>query len=582
MTLVDQDALPEPTAEIHRPDTPLQGDGLSLGGLPVEEASLIDQACLDYENALRKELRKTGQPLSPDHFLEAVAERLRPVLFRELLRVEQDLWPRLTGFETVRFLGEGGMGRVYQVRRLENGAEVAVKLLLGGERDRVPRLKVLVGEHLAHIKHPNLVLPHCFLEDNGQTYLVMDFVPGEDLRKERGAFGLNDSNLGTRDWAERKQRFLDLFQGIVDGVDHLHQRGVMHRDLKPGNIILDGEGRPRVCDIGLARPLIGTDSFTITGAAVGSPPYMAPEQELGLSDLTLAVDVWALGAILYEFLTGLPPFVSEGPEGWKVDRKGKESEPVPPPSACNPRLAHDVDLDYLCASCLACKPTDRYQTAGDLAADLRRYRYGERIAPRQSWWQWFQGIPEALDRDMREEEYIRRHFWNLLTEAATSLIGHVGFFVLLSAAMPGQILWAWLLLAETSGGWVNWLWSQGRRRFSAMERDVMQLWAGMAIANAILLYLHCPLWGPVEAAEVVRVYPAWAVTLGLVFLVEGHLCWSRFYSVGVVFFAAAFLLPLAGLWAPVVYGLLYSATFIWLSLQGKPRRKTGSGETTVK
>src|SRR5262249_26491272 len=155
------------------------------------------------------------------------------------------------------------------------------------------------------------------------------------------------------------------------------------------------------------------------------------------------------------------------------------------------------------------------------------------------------------------------------------------FFLLLSAAMPGQVLWGWLLLAEISGGWVNWLWSKGRLPFSPMERDVMQLWTGVAIANAILLYLHCPLWGPVEAAEVVGVYPAWAVAHGLVFFVEGRLCWSRFYSVGATYFVAAVLLPLAGLWAPVAYGLLYSATFVWLSLQ-KKKRATGSSVTTVK
>src|SRR5262249_16197320 len=173
----------------------------------------------------------------------------------------------------------------------------------------------------------------------------------------------------------------------VDAVEHLHQRGVMHRDLKPGNVMLDGEGRPRVCDFGLARPLMETDRFTRTGDAAGTPPYMAPEQAEGCSDLTLTVDVWALGAILYEFLTGLPPFVSEGRKGGEADDKRRRREPVPPPSACNTRLARDVDLDYLCGRCLALNPAERY-SATELAADLRRYRLGGGgIAPRQSWWQ---------------------------------------------------------------------------------------------------------------------------------------------------------------------------------------------------
>jgi serine/threonine protein kinase len=576
-----EDAVPEPTTEIHRPADPPQGDGLSWADLPLEDVHLIDQNCRDYEEALHRELHASGRPLSLDPFLGAAAERLHPVLRRELGRVEEEWWPRLPGYETLRFLGEGGMGRVYQARRLADGEEVAVKRLLGGERDRVPRLRRLV-EHLAHINHPNLVRLHDILAHNGRTYLVMDLVRGKDLGQERGAFMLNDSALGARDWADRKRRFLDLFQDIADAVAHLHQRGVMHRDLKPENVLLDGQGRARVCDIGLARLLEETDPITRTGCAAGTPRYMAPEQARGCSDLTLAVDVWALGAILYEFLIGLPPFVSEGPNGRRVAEDRKQAEPVPPPTSSNTRLARDVDLNYLCGRCLDLNPAERY-SAADLAADLRRYRQGVGgIAPRQSWWQRLKGFVVGLKRPLRDEDYHRRHVWNLRTEAATSLVGHVGFFVLLSAAMPGQVLWAWLLLAEISGGWVNWLWNKGRRAFTPMERDVMQLWTGLAIADAILLYLYCPLWGPVEAAEAVRFYPGWAVALGLVFFVEGHLCWSRLYSFGVAFFAAALLLPLAGLWAPVAYGLLYSATFVWLSLQGKPGRPTGSSEKTIK
>jgi serine/threonine protein kinase len=579
LTLVEEHSVPEPVTEIYRPENPSQGDGLSLADLPVEDAELIVQTCEDYENALVEELGKTGRPLSPDPFLEALAERLRHVLRRELERLKNEWWPRLPGYETLRFLGKGGMGRVYQMRDLADGEEVAVKLLLGAELARVPRLRRIVA-HLAYIDHPSLVRLYDILVDNSRTYLVMEFVRGKDLGRERGTLGLNAPNLGERDWANRKQRFLDLFQDIADAVVHLHQR-IIHRDLKPENVILDGEGRAHVCDVGLARLLEETDPLTVAGFAVGSRPYMAPEQAQACRDLTLAVDVWALGAILYEFLTGLPPFVSEGPNGRQVAENRKQTEPVPPPSSCNPRLACDVDLDYLCGRCLALNPAERY-SAAELADDLRDYRHGKWIAPRQTWWQWLKGVPGALKQPLRDEDYHRRHFRNFLVEAGTSLAGHVGFFLLLSAAMPGQVLWGWLLLAEISGGWVNWLWSKGWRPFSPMERDVLHLWTGLAIADAILVYLHCPLWGPVEAAEAVRFYPAWAVAQGLVFFVEGRLCWSRLYFVGAAFFAAAVLLPLAGLWAPVAYGLLYSATFVWLSLQGKPERPTGSSETTIK
>jgi serine/threonine-protein kinase len=563
----------QPLTEVPRRESPPEEADLS-----VEDRKLIEPTCIAYENALIAELKKSGLPASSDPFLEAVPERLRPALRTELRGVEDDWWPRLPGYETLLCLGGGGMGRVYKARRLADGEEVAFKLLLGGELDRVHRLRGLVEERLAHIDHPNLVRLHGFVEDNSRTYLVMDLVRGNDLRREHGTLALNGSGLGTAAWGDRKKRLLDLFQEIADAVVQLHHRGVMHRDLKPGNVVLDHEGHPKICDYGLARPQNESDQFPLTVGVVGTRFYMAPEQARGCSDLTLAVDIWALGAILYEFLTDLPPFVSRE---LLVEDHRKQTEPgPPPPSSFNVRLAHDIDLDYLCVRCLTLNPAERY-SAPELAADLRRYRHGEGIAPRQSWWQWVQGVPAALKREMRDEEYHRRHRWSLLTEAVTSLVGHVGFCVLLNLAMPGQVLWAWLLVEEILGGWVNYLWKKGRRPFTPMERDVMQLWTGVAIANAILLYLHCPFWGPVEPKEAIRFYPAWAVTNGLVFFVEAHLCWSRFYFVGAAFFAAALLLPLTGLWAPVAYGLLYSAIFVWLSWQGRSEPPAPSSVTTV-
>jgi serine/threonine-protein kinase len=270
-----------------------------------------------------------------------------------------------------------------------------------------------------------------------------------------------------------------------------------------------------------------------------------------------------MGAMLYELLTGRPPFVSST-KVVDLDRKLKEDGPSAP-STRNPQLPGDLDLDHICAKCLARDPAHRYQTAAELALDLRRKRAGERLVPRPSWWQWLRSKSD-LSRPLRDEDYFKRHTWKLLREATTALAGHVGFFLLLSAGMPGQALWACLLVTEFLGGWVNWLWDASRRTFSPMERDVLQLWAGFCIVCFILMSLHCPLWGPVEPTEAVRFYPAWAAVLGMVYFIEGRLCWSRLYYVGFLFFAAALALPLTGLWAPVVYGLLYSGTFVWFSL----------------
>jgi serine/threonine protein kinase len=247
LTLVEEDAVPEPATEIHRPENPSQGDGLWSAVLPVEDEELIVRTCEDYEKALIEELHTSGRLLlSLDPFLEKVAERLRSALRRELLRVEmrvkEEWWPQLPGYETQRFLSKGGMGRVYQMRRWADGKEVAVKLLLGAELTRVPRLRLIV-ERLAQIDHRNLVPLYDLTVDNSRTYLVMEFIRGKDLGQERGTLRLSVPNLGESDWANRKKRILNLFQDIADAVDHLHQRGVIHRDLKPENVILDGEGR---------------------------------------------------------------------------------------------------------------------------------------------------------------------------------------------------------------------------------------------------------------------------------------------------------------------------------------------------
>jgi serine/threonine protein kinase len=531
--------------------------------LTLEDADRIHRDCLAYEESLKEELQKSGRPLSLDPFLDAVPEALRPVLRRELLAIEREWWPCLPGYETLRFLGNGGMGRVYQARCLVTGDEVAIKLLLGGERERRWRLAQLAE---AHIEHEHLVAIHGFLEHAGDSYLIMELVNGEDLGKQRERLRLDDSGLGLREWQLRKQQVVLLLKQIAEAMGHLHRRGVMHRDLKPGNVLLDASGQPHICDFGLAKEVDAAGGPTATAAVVGTYLYMAPEQARGEADLTLAADVWSLGAILFELLTGRPPFVS--PTSGKVDAGQKQRASCPPlPSTLNPRLVGDIDLDHICRRCLALDPSERYQDAAALAADLGDYLVGKPVAPRANWWERLLGRLGTWNKPIRDEGYFPRHAWSLLREAATSLVAHLGLFALLLAGLPGQVLWLWLVGAAVSPGWVSWFWFIRRRTMTPMERDVLQLWGGVAVANLVLFALYCPFWGPAPPAEVVRFYPGCAVVLGLVFFAEGHFCWDRFYWVGAAYFAAALVLPLAGICAPVVFGLLYATTFVWLGLQ---------------
>lgn len=532
----------------------------SWNELPSEDGNRIHQECLAYEKALVQELDKSGRPPPLDRFVDALPEPLRPVLRRELLAIEREWWPCLPGYETVLFLGMGGMGRVYRVRCLATNQEVAIKRLLGGERERRGRLA-----RLASIKHEHLVEIYGFLEDEDNAYLIMQLIDGRDLAKQLDELCLDDQRLRIHAWHERKRRVVALMAQIAEAVRHLHHRSVMHRDLKPNNVLLDLKGQAYVCDFGLAKEVGASDGPTEPAVALGTRKYMAPEQARGTADLTLAADVWSLGAMLYEWLTGRPPFVS--PNGLLAEDR-KEGEDGPPlPSTVNDRLAGDPDLDHICARCLAREPGNRYQDAAALADDLHRYLDGQPVAPRETWRDWFSRKKRALNRDRREEDYYRRHSWSLLREAATALVAHLGMFALLQSGVPGQVLWLWLIVTEVSPGWLNWLIAIGRRAMSPMERDVLQLWAGVGVANLVLFALYCPFWGPASAADVVRYYPGLAVVLGLVFFAEGHFCWDRFYWVGAVYFGAALLLPQAGIWAPVAFGLLYTTTFVWLGSQ---------------
>ncbi len=276
-------------------------------------------------------------------------------------------WRFLGDYELLEEIARGGLGVVYRARQLGLNREVAVKLLrtgaLAGEEEaRRFRAEATAA---AALDHPHIVPIYEVGEHEGQPYFSMRLVSGRDL----GAV--------TREGSLPPHRAAELVATVADAVQHAHERGLLHRDLKPSNVLLDAEGAPHVTDFGFARRLDTDAAFTLSGQVLGTPGYLAPEQAAGRRDLTVACDVYGLGALLYHLLTGRAPFVGDSPA--VVLRQTLEAEP-PPPRLLNPAVPRDLETITLKA--LAKEPRARYATARALADDLRRHLRDEPICAR--------------------------------------------------------------------------------------------------------------------------------------------------------------------------------------------------------
>jgi hypothetical protein len=274
--------------------------------------------------------------------------------------------PQIPGYSVDAMLGSGGMGVVYKARQHALGRSVAVKMLLAGPFAGPQDLMRFRRETaaLACLQHPNIVQVYDAGEVEGRPYFSMEIVEGGSLAQR-----LSGTPKPCREAA-------GLVATLAEAVQAAHKAGIVHRDLKPANILLTADGTPKISDFGLARRLDGSAGPTQTGVPMGTPSYMAPEQAAGHARaIGPAADVYALGAILYELLTGRPPFRAETPAGTLLQVVNEE--PVQPS-----RLNHRVprDLETICLKCLQKEPQGRYPDATGLTEDLLCYLLGRAIA----------------------------------------------------------------------------------------------------------------------------------------------------------------------------------------------------------
>jgi serine/threonine-protein kinase len=470
--------------------------------------------------------------------------------------------PAVAGYEILHVLGRGGMGVVYRARQTRLSRLVALKMVLAGKHadaEHLARFRT-EAEAVARLQHPHIVQIYDVGEHEGLPYFCLELVAGGSLDQK-----LNGIPLPSR-------RAAHLVETLARAMHAAHQQGIVHRDLKPSNVLLapsdpfhgvqlenspdeSGYFEPKISDFGLAKKLDDRRGQTQSGAIIGTPEYMSPEQAGGKkSQIGPATDIYALGAILYELLTGRPPFVAETPLDTLMEVL--EQEPAPP-RLINTKV--DRDVETICLKCLEKDPADRYASALAMAEDLRRARQGEPISARS--FNVFDRLGRTLERSRHAIEFYSYanllHFFAaiiLLVEMVVHLLVHTGQNVFL---LPLTRVCQLCLM-----GLVLWRHRSARSGpASASEQQMWSIWIGYA-ATCTLLGLTGRVINGLAIEWELTLYPSLAAVTGLIFFIMGSNYWGRCYAFGVAFFALALLMAWRIQLAPLAFGALWAGSLV--------------------
>ncbi len=451
---------------------------------------------------------------------------------------------RIGDFEIVRELGRGGMGVVYEARQASLDRRVALKILLRRELsagEDIARFRT-EAESAARLDHPGIVGVFDVGSHDGMPFFTMRYVEGDTLR-DRLARGPLPSREAVR-----------LMAPVCRAIHHAHQNGVLHRDIKPSNILIDRGDNPLVADFGLAKRLEADDSLTKSGAVLGTPGYMAPEQAAGSrGEVGPASDVYSLGAVLYHALTGRPPFQAANP----VDTilAVLEQDPLPP-RLLDPAI--DRDLEMIVLKCLQKPPELRYRDADELAKDLEAYLRGDPISVRTV------SLPLLFSRLFRTTHHAAvLENWGLLwmwhSLALVFLCGLTNAMWWWDIEEPLAYLGLWTV---GFGAWSAIFWSLRRRGgpITFVERQIAHIWGASIIGSSSLFLIEILLNRPV--LSLAPVLPLFGVA---VFMAKAAVLSGRFYVQAGVFLATSFVMAylqsVGQTWGVLLFGLVSALCF---------------------
>jgi predicted Ser/Thr protein kinase len=463
--------------------------------------------------------------------------------------------PRTFGdYELLEELGRGGMGIVYRARQRSLQRTVALKMIRAGEQAHPNDLARFQAEAraAAQLDHPHIVPVYDSGAHDGQAFFSMRLVEGQTLAALLARGPLQPFEAARH------------LATIARAVHHAHQKNILHRDLKPSNILLDRDGQPHITDFGLAKrvrtPGEAGSALTQSGALVGTPAYMAPEQvSPNWGTPGPATDVYALGVILYECLTGRPPFQAASP----VDTLFLvlDQDPVRP-RLLNPRVPPDLEL--ICLKCLQKEPDLRYQSADELADDLEAFLVGGALSVRSSGLaNWVGLINHRVFRETHHAVVLEN--WGVLW------MSHSLKVLILCALTTGmawagvtQPLWYLALWGGSLVVWGGFFWNLRKRAGPVLfiERQVAHVWAGAVVATVCVFVAEMLL-----GLHVLSLAPLLTVIAGMVFVVKAGMLSGEFYVWAALLFLT--LIPMA-LWPDygiLLFGVVTAMSFFFPGLK---------------